>query len=515
MRDLGEDARILQCKIEIQENRFAALGESLGLGGGTVGSRGRSTLPEGPIKNALEEIKRLTTDVEVLRRKYRLDVRQESDGHEPKEVVNTESSERTIRRPLSRLSFRRLVWAAFDKEKVEQLAADLKELNDGLEYLLQAEQKQRYQQGFRAYYLTWLNTNNVAELRTFAEASANTYIELASPATQKFIRLDAESGSMLNAPVFDIVAFSKPAREDRERATAVHLETRAMVVLEWRSIPSDLRTTTQTMKRIHMVADLLRAVKPPTMRTLNCLGLVQDRASERVSLVYRYPQNAAREPAISLFEFLDSPDKRNALPSLDDRYALALKLAETVFHIHMSGWLHKGIRTHNVLFFPRSESSPWAGPLPRSGILREPYLTGFEFSREGILGAGTETVVETAEYNRYRHPNCQGPVRDEFRKAYDLYSLGMVLLEAGCWKAFNKYPLYKDTVSASENRERIMRQYLTGDVAYYAGKRYEKVVLDCLSGEFGTADGLEEAEFQERVYEALVKPLAEIVGREA
>ena len=86
------------------------------------------------------------------------------------------------------------------------------------------------------------------------------------------------------------------------------------------------------------------------------------------------------------------------------------------------------------------------------------------------------------------------------------YSLGMVLLEIGLWKPFDRAPRYKSTISPSENRDRIVEKCLDGYLAYCAGNVYQSVVHTCLTGDFG-CDASDEAGFQQRVYDIVVEPL--------
>jgi len=57
----------------------------------------------------------------------------------------------------------------------------------------------------------------------------------------------------------------------------------------------------------------------------------------------------------------------------------------------------------------------------------------------------TEKPPENAASDLYRHPRVQGTGNREtasaggFKKSYDLYSLGVVLLEIAYWKPLTKY----------------------------------------------------------------------------
>jgi hypothetical protein len=73
-----------------------------------------------------------------------------------------------------------------------------------------------------------------------------------------------------------------------------------------------------------------------------------------------------------------------------------------------------------------------------------PYLVGFEYSRPDALGERTENIVEKDDHKFYRHPKAHViPVADfqqplggagRYSKAYDIYSLGVILVELGLFK---------------------------------------------------------------------------------
>ncbi|KAF1997714.1 hypothetical protein P154DRAFT_524585 [Amniculicola lignicola CBS 123094] len=290
--------------------------------------------------------------------------------------------------------------------------------------------------------------------------------------------------------------------------------TRELMLLEWRPLPPEFENRERAITRLATISRLLQIRRPAAMRTLDCPGYVINREG-RAALVYRFPSDSVREAPISLLQLLEDVEDNAKTPrdvhrpSLNDRYALALALAETVFRLHMSGWLHRCIGSHNVLFFPAEAGL--ASMLVRDGGLKRPFLTGFEFSREGEQDAATETVLEGVGVYRYRHPGCQGPFRAGFKKAYDLYGLGMTLLEVGLWKPFDRPPQYKSTISASENRDRILKKCLNGYLAHYTGNTFQAIVRTCLTGDFG-CNASDDAALQQSVYDAVVEPLKWLVA---
>ncbi|KAL8303160.1 hypothetical protein RB600_006865 [Gaeumannomyces tritici] len=140
-----------------------------------------------------------------------------------------------------------------------------------------------------------------------------------------------------------------------------------------------------------------------------------------------------RHQPISLRLLIDPKTKFR--PPLEQRYALASALAGTLSELYRSSWLHKGIRSDNILFRPSSSppfsSSPTTTlPLPPD-FHRRPLLCGFDYTRHesewATIDRGRRSPDVAAAL--YRHPAYQGAAAQGYSLRYDLYSLGLVLLE--------------------------------------------------------------------------------------
>ena len=138
------------------------------------------------------------------------------------------------------------------------------------------------------------------------------------------------------------------------------------------------------------------------------------------------PSPLSQQP-LTLLRLLQSVFKSH--PALEKRFAIAADICTTLHQLFSSSWMHKSIRSDNILF---PESS---GPTPPRARLTSLLVCGFEYSR-------LETEVETIDRSRtgkpvsvamYRHPNYQGEAAQGYRVQYDVYSLGLVLLEIGLW----------------------------------------------------------------------------------
>jgi hypothetical protein len=112
---------------------------------------------------------------------------------------------------------------------------------------------------------------------------------------------------------------------------------------------------------------------------------------------------------------------------------LAQTLVASLHSLHLNGWLHKSLNSGNVLLF---ESS--AGFYD----LAEPRIVGFRDSRPDgdiwtSLGPQANPMLNDYAHPTYRKPSVDTDGQIWFRRVYDYYSLGTMLLEIGVWRSLN------------------------------------------------------------------------------
>jgi hypothetical protein len=91
------------------------------------------------------------------------------------------------------------------------------------------------------------------------------------------------------------------------------------------------------------------------------------------------------------------------------------------------GRLHKSILSDGILFFPDAHAHELD--------IREPYMTCFEYSRPDRTDAHSTHIPPSPRNEAYVHPSYQGvKARGTYRKSFDIYSLGIVLLEIAYWQ---------------------------------------------------------------------------------
>ncbi|KAI1867119.1 uncharacterized protein JN550_007171 [Neoarthrinium moseri] len=272
------------------------------------------------------------------------------------------------------------------------------------------------------------------------------------------------------------------------------------VLVEWKAVDATLAEArgdgvvfgTVMDQRIKNIARLLRSDnKPEELRTLTCLGVVTTTGtsdfSKQYGMLYQIPSTTYS----TLSDALET-SKNDFF--LEDRFSLAVVLAKAMLYLHLAGWLHKGIRGDNIVFFVQDDTKY---------DLSKPYLVGFEYSRESRPNAQTEDVLEDTESNLYRHPEVQGVPRElaeqsglsetqktrpPFSAKHDIYSLGIVLLEIGLMKsAWSMLETAKTQQDYKSHSAANFRAWLLESqvpcLGPLAGRSYMEAVRSCITGE--------------------------------
>ncbi|KAL5585853.1 hypothetical protein FOVSG1_013545 [Fusarium oxysporum f. sp. vasinfectum] len=151
----------------------------------------------------------------------------------------------------------------------------------------------------------------------------------------------------------------------------------------------------------------------------------------------------------------------------------------------------------------------------------EPYLAGFEYSREISASGQTEGVTDDLEANLYRHEEVQGvpeePSNDEeqqtssktpFALKHDIYSIGILLLELGLQKPVIQIYEEANQTKDYEHSATAFREWIL-DVSVpklgrSRGKEYTMATELCLKSEF---EGTSIDELQQAFYKGVIKPI--------
>ncbi|KAF2251189.1 hypothetical protein BU26DRAFT_517904 [Trematosphaeria pertusa] len=287
-------------------------------------------------------------------------------------------------------------------------------------------------------------------------------------------------------------------KPERTRMTLISDGKEERVLVEWKRYDLSLIDRNEMRLRMSDVVGMLNF--PPTFlhNVLKSYGFFEHNRLNAISIpehwigvVYQMPAIMKNNPDIAvrtLAEMLPAVrDEENKTlkhedlrPPLGDRFRLASGLAGTLLSIHNCGWLHKGLRPENVVFISRQTS------------ITMPYLMGWEYSRPAQRGQKTETVISSgSELELYQHPDWFKVDRDSssgearYRKEFDQYQLGCVLLEIGRWRSLADLRQSCGRQFGGEEGREAWREYLLTQARKLKpdmGAIYAKVVTKLLRG---------------------------------
>jgi hypothetical protein len=264
------------------------------------------------------------------------------------------------------------------------------------------------------------------------------------------------------------------------RCTARH-ETAGDVVVEWVEYDrEDIEERVAHLRRMDDLARMMHSASEvhPDLHGVDCLGYTDDAARSRYGLVFKAPA-----PSFStLDQLIASSDLKT--PDLDARVRLASTLAVALWSLHSLDWLHKSLCAANVLFFPSAFASAACAPTAAAALVPDiaaPRLSGFDASRPALDAALSVVPRNPSIADLHRHPSALRGF--PHRKAFDIYSLGLVLLEIGLWKNLRDY--HRPHYSAERWRDRVVVAVLAPGLGSKVGRRYREVVDMCLAVEEG------------------------------
>lgn len=230
------------------------------------------------------------------------------------------------------------------------------------------------------------------------------------------------------------------------------------------------------------IDQLLQNARISHLGLLRFIGYSIDDSNARYAFLYQMPVDYfpfLRNPSdllkelkpVPLVSLLPSSEdhREKRMPNLETRFRLAYDLIMSALHLRSQNAVHGAINSSNVIFFPgRSDSRNDEGLTPD---LRRPYLTSpARFSGDG-------PTPEPLASAMYRHPDDKRNVDDDCAWAYDLYSLGLILLEIGLWAPIGR--LWKTKYDRSWFKHRVEDLYVK-KLGPKCGKAYLEVVQLCL-----------------------------------
>jgi hypothetical protein len=340
------------------------------------------------------------------------------------------------------------------------------------------------------------------KLSLLENASSGIYPHLTNSANLKKLRINLDTKPQssfkptyrLKVPRPALSFPEQPRHDGKHEETASPLrfqaqhETAGDVVIEWVDYDKDaLDERLAHHRRMDDLARMMHSASSchPDLQSVDCLGYTDDADRSRYGLVYKAPAPSHS----TLHTLISSADLKT--PDLDDRVRLAASLAVALWSLHSLDWLHKSLRSDNILFFPSAFSASAVSPTATAALVPDisrPFLVGFDASRPDLDPALSLAPrrAPSPVANLHRHPSSLRGL--PYCKAFDVYSLGLLLLEIGLWKCLQSY--HRPHYSPERWRDKVVLPVLVPGLGSKVGKRYKEVVEMCL----GAGEGMTSSE---------------------
>jgi hypothetical protein len=291
--------------------------------------------------------------------------------------------------------------------------------------------------------------------------------------------------------------------------------TETPVLVEYATYDSAYRDTgvhLPTHRLEHLLSILTKLAGNQSFHgTLKCVGYFEDSRQPRFGLVFELPTSVYSGPSdahksveelrpVTLLSVLQTGSKslhnsNSATPPLEDRFRLAFTLALTFSKIHGDNFVHKDINSSNIMVFRKTKRQS-ANTRALQFTLRSPVICSFDLFSEYDL----EPPNKMPTLNIYRHPDdpkFTGVKDAPYGPHFDMYSLGLIMLEIGLWQPLGD--LWKPKYTLNDFKRRIEDVYIR-KLASKCGTAYMQVVREC----FWAADSAEGLQDPAQLYNRVI-----------
>jgi len=314
-----------------------------------------------------------------------------------------------------------------------------------------------------------------------------------SVAISKSIKMGGRSRCMeSNIVELDAQAPALPSGLVRDRSKTMGYlatdegDTGQRVLVEWKVYDAEWKDHANAQHQImDNLANLLDPEVTPRLgvadyRIPSCLGYFHNPRHFRFGFVYALPESVSDQSAAkaySLNNIIRMASESEAagspvpMPDLGDVFFVAKDLAACLLAVHQAGWVHKNLSSHHVIIF-----SPDLGSA--SQRIASAVLTGFNDSRPEVSGF---TLGPVQEFAHYQHPEYLRGT--SFRRPFDYFGLGILLLELGGWVTVAELRLdHPDLKTREEFTLKLLSSYVP-QLGGKVGALYRDAVHFCLDSE--------------------------------
>ncbi|KAL5600584.1 hypothetical protein FOVSG1_008396 [Fusarium oxysporum f. sp. vasinfectum] len=375
----------------------------------------------------------------------------------------------------------RLRWALGNKSKFRDCVAELEKYTNKLNQLLPERQSLQYKQDWTRVNIIIVgkadDENTVSLLRNALEGSPAMESSLRGLVDRKSVAAAPTSTNFLRGnPQLDKSAFAMPiGAENKERFITTRKTTGEQVLFEKKSW-DDERSMANRSKLQMRLSRLVAMLRPGrSSYLLKAVGFAEDEVAKCWWIVYEMPPSIKSGPNCRVMTLHERLGRQSFhMAPLEVRTKLAFALATAYSELFSSGWLHKAISSHSIVYF---------GPYTD---LISPSVVGFEFSRQDTEESNVDAAKTPAQVERsiYRHPDYIGSEAKRYMTQYDIYSFGLVLIEIAFWQPLKDVcPYAKGDTFGKEEAKSVQKwatQVAETQFAFRVGTAYANVVSWCL-----------------------------------
>ena len=487
------------------------------------------------IQATLHELRELLSDTDKMKKRYKLDLRQKeietkqttSNGDEGNistfslaSMISVEERAAITKRAEAIKKGtslpKRLFWAACDKDHMREMVQAAHGFIDHLASHLEHEHQRQIQKKLETAMMNNIEIANriddlsslmialSADSQQSKSARSVAVDDLDDILKTKTLRLKLGLSDEVegfektltsipgDTPInLDVTQLKRRGEDDTYKGPEMANWNGQSVYVEWKVV-KDRRQIRKLKPRIQALCRLLRAAKSPGFRALKCLGLIEVVGHDVFGMVFAVPVHVSKGGRH--YTLRTAFDFAPCRPSASSRHRLAVELCTTLLLVHTAGWVHKGIRSSNVLYFRQALPEL---PLAADKVVEEAWLMGYEYARFDNPEMMSELQSSETMVDMYRHPDLLGGEPCSFEKQHDIYALGLVLLEIGFWcplakilKGLGEFEQGTPNTVIFDIQDFLLGKttlgrdfYILQQLRFYMGDIYAGVVQSCLEGE--------------------------------
>ncbi|KAL4724430.1 hypothetical protein ACLX1H_009044 [Fusarium chlamydosporum] len=375
----------------------------------------------------------------------------------------------------------RLRWALGSKSKFRDCVAELERYTNKLNQLLPERQCLRYKQDWTRVNIIIVgkadDENTVSLLRHALDGSPVMESSFRGLVDRKSVAAAPRTTNFLKGnPQLDKSAFNIPlGTQGKDRFIGTRRATGEYVLFEKKSW-NDERSMANRSKLQMRLSRLVAMLRPGRSKfLLKAIGFAEDESAKCWWIIYDIPSSIVTGSACQAITLNERLGRQSLhMAPLEVRTKLSFALASAYSELFSSGWVHKAISSHSIMYFG-----------PQTDLIN-PSIVGFEFSRQeteesNVDAAKTQTQLERSIC---RHPDYIGNEATRYMTQYDIYAFGLVLIEIAFWQPLKDVcPYAKEDTFGKEEAKRVQKwaiQIAETQFAFRVGTVYAKVVSWCL-----------------------------------